>query len=156
MHQTRHSGVSVDRVRRSRSVRKMQKKNEVCGELSAVSQETTRAVAWRPTTIPLSPRPLRSKLETLAQSRSIVDKATASPATRKRMTGKCLFCGYDFLAKAAKHLGFRDNVLDTKLGPKYDVTKPFVLRIRRKNLFNCARMPWIWWKRGQQKCALYC
>ena len=48
MYQTRHSGASIDRVRGFRTLQKFQK-NEVSGELSEVSQDTTRAVAWRPT-----------------------------------------------------------------------------------------------------------
>ena len=32
-----------------------------------------------------------------------------------------------FVAKATNHLGLRGYVLDTKFGPKYDVTKPLVL-----------------------------
>ena len=47
MYQTRHCGASVDRVR---SFRTLQKVHEVSGELSAVSQDTTRAVVWRLTT----------------------------------------------------------------------------------------------------------
>ena len=31
-----------------------------------------------------------------------------------------------FLAKATNHLGLRGYVLDTKFGPRYDVTKPLV------------------------------
>ena len=50
------------------------------------------------------------------------------------MTGKYMldvFGGPGFLEKASNDLGLRGYVLDTKLGPRYDVTKPLVLtRIR--------------------------
>ena len=108
-------------------------KKEVSGERSAVSQDMTNAVAWRPTAT--LPRPLRSKLETRATCRGIVDEATASAAAHKRMTGKYVLgvCGGSgFLAKAANHFVLRGYVLDTKFGPRYDVTKPLVLtRIRQ-------------------------
>ena len=43
-----------------------------------------------------------------------------------------MFGGSGFLAKAANHLGLRGYVLDTKFGPRYDVTKPLALtRIRQ-------------------------
>ena len=38
-----------------------------------------------------------------------------------------VFGGRGFLAKATNHLGLRDYVLDTKFGPRYDVTNPLVL-----------------------------
>ena len=50
------------------------------------------------------------------------------------MTGKYLldmFGGSGFLSKATNHLGLRGYVLDTKVGPRYEVTKPLVLtRVR--------------------------
>ena len=43
-----------------------------------------------------------------------------------------VFGGSGFLAKATNHLGSRGDVFDTKFGPWYDVTQPFVLtRIRQ-------------------------
>ena len=48
------------------------------------------------------------------------------------MTAVDVFGGPGFLAKASNHLGLRGYVLDTKFGPRYDVTKLFVLfRIRQ-------------------------
>ena len=43
-----------------------------------------------------------------------------------------VFSGLRFLAKATNHLGLRGYGLDTKFGPRFDVTKPLVLtRIRQ-------------------------
>ena len=47
VHQTRHSGASIGRAVSELCVRF---KSEVSGTLSAVSQETTQAVVWQPTT----------------------------------------------------------------------------------------------------------
>ena len=38
-----------------------------------------------------------------------------------------LFGGLGFLAKGSNHLELRGYVLDTKFGPRQDVTKPLVL-----------------------------
>ena len=87
------------------------------------------------------------------------------------MTGKFMldvFGGDDFLTMAANLLGLRGNVLDTKFGPKYDVSQPVVLTSIRQdvsagkcvagmispprqhtssvaisNLLHRARRPWI-------------
>ena len=51
------------------------------------------------------------------------------------MTGKYMldvFGGSGFFTKATNHLGLRGYVLDSKFGPRYDVTQPLVLtRIRQ-------------------------
>ena len=46
-------------------------KNQVSGELTAAAQDTTRALAWRPTTT-LAPRPLRNKMETLTHRAEVL------------------------------------------------------------------------------------
>ena len=86
--------------------------------------------------LPLSPAPApRQAGNTRATCRCVADKATASPAVHKRMTGKFLldvFGGSGFLTKATHHLGLRGYVLDTKFALRYDVTQPLVLtRIRQ-------------------------
>ena len=77
----------------------------------------------------------KQAVNTCTTCRGIVDKATASPSAQKRMTGKYMldvFGGPGFLATASNHLGLSGYVLDTKFGPRYVVTKPFVLtRIRQ-------------------------
>ena len=53
------------------------------------------------------------------------------------MTGKYMldvFGGSGFFAKASNHLGVRGNVLDTKFGAKYDVTKLLVLTHIRQDV----------------------
>ena len=80
------------------------------------------------------PLTLQNTLETRATCRGI-DRAIANPPAHKRMTGKCMldvFGGLAFLAKSSNHIGLRGYVFDTKVGPRYDVTKPLVLtRIRQ-------------------------
>ena len=101
-----------------------------------MSQDTTKAVVWRPTTT--LPHPLRDKLETLAQRiDALLTKTTTILAAHKRVTGKCMldvFGGSGFLAKATNHLGLRGYVLDTGVGPRYDVTKPLVLTSIRQDV----------------------
>ena len=85
---------------------------------------------------PLSPSPAPKQIgHTRATCRGVVDKATADPAARKNMTGKYLldmFGGSGFLSKATNDLGLRGYVLDTKVGPRYEVIKPLVLaRVRQ-------------------------
>ena len=53
------------------------------------------------------------------------------------MTGKYMlvvFGGSGCVEKATNHLGLRGSVLETKFGPKYDVTKPLVLTRIRQNV----------------------
>ena len=84
-------------------------RDEFSGRRSAVSQNTTKA-----------PRPLQNNLETLAQRAEVL------------LTSNCKSGGSGFLTKATQHLGLRGYVLDTKFGPRYDVTQPLVLtRIRQ-------------------------
>ena len=65
---------------------------------------------------------------TFATCRGVVDKATASPAARKRMTGKYIldvFGVSGFLPEATNHLSLRGNVLVTKFDlPDFDLTFP--------------------------------
>ena len=63
------------------------------------------------------------KLETLARrARGIVGRTVVNPPAHRHMTRKCLLDVF----------GGPGYVLDTKFGPRYDVTKPFVLtRIRQ-------------------------
>ena len=73
----------------------------------------------------------------------VVDKAFADPVILKRTTGKYVldvFGGPGYLAKASNQLGLRGDVLNTKFGPKYDVTKPLIpTRIRQDiSAGNCV------------------
>ena len=86
--------------------------------------------------LPLSPsRGPKQAGNTRATCRGTGDRAIANPSAHKRMTGKRMldvFGGPGFLAKATNHLGLRGYVLDTRFGPRYDVTKPLVIaRIRQ-------------------------
>ena len=80
----------------------------------------------------------RCKLETTARrAQATVDTATVSPSSHKWMTAKYMldvFGGARFLARTTNHLGLRGCVLDTKFGPRYDVTKPLVLTRIRHNI----------------------
>ena len=85
--------------------------------------------------LPLSPAPTPKQAgNPRATCRGFINRATASPAARQRMTGKYIFEVFDgsgFLTKATKQLGVRGHMLDTKFGVRCDVTQPFVLtRIR--------------------------
>ena len=53
------------------------------------------------------------------------------PAAHRRMSGK-------HVGKASNHLGLRCYVLDTKFGPKYDVTKPLVRTRIRQDVSTCT------------------
>ena len=92
----------------------------------------TRSVA------PRSPWPASKQAgNTRATCRGIVDNATLSPAVHKRMTGKYqldVFGGSGFLTKATNNPGLRGHVLDTKFGPRYDVTQPLVLTRSRQDV----------------------
>ena len=72
----------------------------------------------------------------MLHAKVLLTKATASPAAHKRMIGKYLldeFGGPGFLTQASNHFGLRGGVLDTKFGPRYDVTKLLVYtRIRQE------------------------
>ena len=46
-----------------------------------------------------------------------------------------VFGGPGFLAKASNHLGLRGDVLDTKFGPRSDVTQPLVLTRIRQDVY---------------------
>ena len=92
-----------------------------CGFFSTLHEvQHTRSVA------PLSPSLAPNQVgNTRATSRGVVDTAITSPAVRKRMTGKHVldaFGASGFLSSATNHLGWRGSVLDTKFGPRYDVT----------------------------------
>ena len=70
--------------------------------------------------------------------RGVVDKAFADPVVQKRMTGKFMldvFGVSGFVAQATNQLGVRGYVLDTKFGPRYDVTQPLVLTGIRQHVF---------------------
>ena len=112
MYPTRRSGARIDRV----------------GFQHCARSAKTRSVA------PLSPSPAPQAGNTRATSRGIVDMATSGPPGHRRTTGEYLldvFGGSGFLSKATNHLGLRCHVLDTKFGPRYDVTQSLVLtRIR--------------------------
>ena len=88
------------------------------------------------TTLSLSALAPRQAGNTRATCRGNVDKATASPAAHKRVTGKYLidvFGGNGSLSKATNHWGLRGDVLDTKFGLKYDVT---TARLHWKHMSN--------------------
>ena len=74
---------------------------------------------WRRTTTGLRIARFESKLEyTRTTCQGNVDKATASLAAHKRLTGKYMldvFGGSGFLTQATNHLGLRGFVLDTNL-----------------------------------------
>ena len=132
MHQTRHIGASIDQVRDFRTLQEVQRR----GQWRAFSSVTGYDKSSRPAadyhSLLLT---LRNKLgNTRATCRGTVDRSPASPAAHKRMTGKCMldvFGGTGLLAKATNHLDLRSYVLDTKFGPRYDVTQHLVLtRIR--------------------------
>ena len=95
LHHTRHSGASIG-CAVSEACKKC--KDEVSGRRSAVSQGTTKAV------VGLAPAPApRQAGITRATCRGDADKATASPAVRKRTTGKSMldvFGVSGFLTKA--------------------------------------------------------
>ena len=83
----------------------------------------------------LLPAPKQSE-SIRATCRGVIDKAIASPAVHKCMTGKCMlevFGGSRFVAKATNHLGLRGYGLDTKFGPWCDVTRPLVLTTNRQD-----------------------
>ena len=68
--------------------------------------------------LPLSPP--KQAGNTRATCRGIVNKAIASRAAHKRITGACIidvFGGDGFLTKATNLLGLRGHALDTKVGP---------------------------------------
>ena len=72
-----------------------------------------------------------------------MDKATANLAAHRRMPGKYVlevFGGRGYVAKASNHVGLRGDVLDTKFGPKGDVTKPLAVTRIRQNVSagNCV------------------
>ena len=109
-------------------------KCEFSGEISAVPQDTAKSS--RLADYHSLARPLRNRLETLAgRAEGLSIKRVHIQSAHNRMTGKYMldvFGGPGFLAKASNHLRLRDYVLDTKFGPRHDVTKPFVLtRIRQ-------------------------
>ena len=86
-----------------------------------------------------SPSPVPKQVgKTRATCPGTVEKVTAPPTADKRMTGKYMldvFGGPGFLAKTSNHLGSRGNVLDAKLGPRYDMTKAHVLTRIRQDVF---------------------
>ena len=85
VYQTRHSGASIDRMRGLRTLRDMQRR----GQWTAFSSVTRDDTSSRLATDDLSPAPTPEQAgNTRATCRGIVDKATASPAAQKFMTGK--------------------------------------------------------------------
>ena len=110
--------------------------------------------------LPLSPAPtLRKAGNTRATCRGIVDKATASPAARKRVTGKYMldvFGGSGFLRKTTKHMGLHGHeVWSTRIRQDVSAGKcvagmishtscsPKVTSASATNLLHPARTPWI-------------
>ena len=85
-------------------------KNEVSGKLAQQCHkiEQVQSIGGR---LQHSTSPVPNQVgNTRATCRSFVDKATASPADHKRMTGKYLldvFGGRGFLPKVLNHLGLR-------------------------------------------------
>ena len=103
---TSREGGYCDSIDRVRGFRTLQEKAGAGGRRAAVSQDTTKAVVWRPTSTLSSPAPKQSG-NTRATCRGVVDK----------------FGGSGFLATATNQFGC-GFVLDTKFGPRYDVTQP--------------------------------
>ena len=103
---TSREGVYCDSIDRVRGFRTLQEKAGAGGRRAAVSQDTTKAVVWRPTSTLSSPAPKQSG-NTRATCRGVVDK----------------FGGSGFVATATNQFGC-GFVLDTKFGPRYDVTQP--------------------------------
>ena len=88
---------------RVRGFRTLQEcRNEIGGKRSAMSQDTTKAVVLRSTTLSPAPSPKQAG-NTRTTCRGIVDRTSASPAAHKRMAGKFLidvFGGDGFLTEA--------------------------------------------------------
>ena len=71
--------------------------------------------------------PHRNKVETLASRAAVLltKHVQIHPVVHRRVTGKYMldeFGGSGFMSKATNHLGLRGYVLDTKFGPRHDVT----------------------------------
>ena len=116
MYQTCHSGASIDRV--------------LCTKCAWLLGQS---LGGRP---PLTHSHAPKQCGNIrATCRGTVGKAAANPSDHKRMTRKSMLHMFDqpgFLTKASNHLGLRGYVLDTKFGPRFDVTQPLVLtRIRQ-------------------------
>ena len=110
-------------------------RNDVNGELSEVSQDTSKKQSsGGRLPLPLSHAPKQAG-NTRATCRCVVGRTLVNPPAHKRMICKYMldvFGGAGFLAQTTDHLCLREYVLDTKFGPRYDVTKPLVLnRIRQ-------------------------
>ena len=114
MCHTRHSGASIDQVKVFNTLQEVRKRS------------------WWHHSLP---RPLRNKVATLALRVEVLltsDCWSSGTLTHEWKVFADVFGGSGFLATAANRLGLRGHVLDTTYGPRYYVTKPFVLtRIRQ-------------------------
>ena len=106
--QTRHSGASIDPVRGFRTLQEVQRRGQWKAFSSFTRYHKSSRLAADYHSLPC---PFRDRLETSrATCQGIVDKATASLAAHKRITGKCMidvFGGSGFLTKATNHSGLR-------------------------------------------------
>ena len=133
MCKTRHNGAGIDRVRGFRTLQEVQRRGRWKAFNSVTRYDKSSRLAADYHSVAHS---LQDKVETPAQrSQGIVDKATASPAAHKRMTGKSVldvFGGSVFLTKAAHRLGLRGYVLARSLVP--DVGWVFVAMCSTRSL----------------------
>ena len=114
MYQTRHSGASIVHMWAFNTLQEVRERSQWHHSPSLARSETINLETTR------------------ATCRGAVNKATAGPAVHKRMIGSYLldFFGRScFLAKTGAAY-----VFDTKLGPRYDVTKPLVRTIIRQDV----------------------
>ena len=113
MYQTRHSGASIEKVRGFGTLQEVRGRRQRKAFCSVVRYDKS------------------SQLETLARrAEGLLIKSVLD-----------VFGGLGFLAKATNHPGLSGYVLDTKFGPRYDVTKPlgrFPWKMCRRNDFTAT------------------
>ena len=123
MYQMHHSGASIDRARRFRTLQVLERRGQwrAFSSITRYDMSSRLAADCRLLTAP------NQDGNTRATRRGAIDITILSLAVRKRMTGKYfidVFGGSGFLSKATNHLGLRGCALDRKFGPRCDVTQP--------------------------------
>ena len=128
----RHSGASIDWVRGSRTLQEVQGRGQWKALSSVIRYDKSSRLAAT-TTLSAAPAPSQAG-NTRATSRGIVDsncKSGGSQTDDRSVFARCVRWSW-FPPKNDDDCCLRDCVLDTKFGPRYDVTKPLVLtRIRQ-------------------------